>query len=123
MDAGEQNGTLTTQPVRFQGKHLFVNADAGKGELRVELLNEKGDVIEPFTRAGCDPVRADRTLQAVTWRGESDLSRRRGQAVRFRFHLTNGRLYAFWVSPEKSGANRGYVAAGGPGFVGARDGS
>jgi len=32
-----------------------------------------------------------------------------------------GQLYSFWVSPDKSGANYGYVAAGGPGFDGPRD--
>jgi hypothetical protein len=36
--------------------------------------------------------------------------------VRFRFTLTNGKLYAFWVSPETTGASHGYVAAGGPGI-------
>jgi hypothetical protein len=37
------------------------------------------------------------------------------------FHLQNGKLYAFWVSPDASGASRGYVAAGGPGFTGPTD--
>lgn len=37
--------------------------------------------------------------------------------VRFRFHLTNGDLYAFWVSPDASGASYGFMAAGGPGFL------
>lgn len=27
----------------------------------------------------------------------------------------------FWMSPDKSGASRGYVAAGGPGYEGAID--
>jgi hypothetical protein len=39
MDAGESTGTLTTRPVRFKGKHLFVNVDDPKGELRVEILD------------------------------------------------------------------------------------
>jgi hypothetical protein len=38
-----------------------------------------------------------------------------GKPVRFRFHLTNGRLYAFWVSRDESGRSDGYLAAGGPG--------
>ena len=38
-----------------------------------------------------------------------------------RFTLRRGRLYAFWVSPERSGASHGYVAAGGPGFTGPTD--
>ena len=33
--------------------------------------------------------------------------------VKFRFHLRNGCLYAFWVSPSPAGASHGYVAAGG----------
>jgi hypothetical protein len=37
--------------------------------------------------------------------------------VRFRFHLTNGSLYAFWVSPTPAGASNGYVLGGGPGFT------
>jgi hypothetical protein len=38
-----------------------------------------------------------------------------------RFHLRQGRLYAFWVSPDPSGASHGYVAAGGPEFNGPVD--
>jgi hypothetical protein len=60
-------------------------------------------------------------LVAVTWEGGSDLASLAGQPVRFRFALTNGRLYAFWVSPDATGASHGYVAAGGPGFTGPID--
>jgi hypothetical protein len=40
----------------------------------------------------------------------------KGKPVKFRFYLTNGKLYSFWISPNKYGASHGYVAAGGPGF-------
>ena len=53
--------------------------------------------------------------------GADDLSALAGKPVRFRFHLRNGSLYSFWVSPETSGASHGYVAAGGPGFTGPAD--
>jgi hypothetical protein len=121
MDAGETGGTLTTRPVTFRGKHCFVNVDVGDGELRVELLDDKGEVIAPFTAANCTPVRADKTLQQVSWKGSDDLGQLAGKTVQFQFRLRNGRLYAFWVSPEKSGASHGYVAAGGPGFTGLTD--
>ena len=121
MDAGEREGTLTTRRVHFSGKHLFVNADAAAGELRVEVLDEHGKVISPFTRANCVPIRADATLKAVQWKGADDLSTLAGQPVKFRFRLKNGRLYSFWVSPDASGASHGYVAAGGPGFTGPTD--
>ncbi len=117
MNAGNTAGTLTTRPVRFRGKYLFVNLDAPDGELRAEVLDERGKVVAPYTAAGCLPVRGDKTLHAVTWKDAADLDKLAGKTVQFRFHLTNGRLYAFWVSPEKSGASHGYVAAGGPGFT------
>ena len=128
MAAGEQEGTLTTRPVRFSGKYLFVNVDAAQGELRVEILEETGQPppaaragIPPFTRENAVPIRTDKTLEQVQWKGKPDLSTLAGRPVRFRFHLRNGRLYAFWVSPDASGASHGYVAAGGPGFTGSTD--
>jgi hypothetical protein len=116
MDAGDSEGTLTTRAVTFHGKYLFVNMDAPAGELRVEVLDEKGDAMAPFTAADCTPVRGDKALQRVVWKDAADLGRASGKPVRFHFRLTNGKLYAFWVSPDESGASHGYVAAGGPGF-------
>ena len=113
--------SLTTRPIRFGGRYLFVNVDAPGGELRVEVLDRDGRTIAPFTRADCTPVRADSTRARVTWASATDLSAVIGQVVRFRFHLTRGRLYAFWVSASPSGASRGFVAAGGPGFRGIAD--
>ncbi len=121
MDAGSEEATLTTRPVRFGGKYLFVNADSKAGELRVEVLDSDGSVVRPFSRESCVPLSADKTLQAVTWKGASDLSGLAGKALRFRFHLRNGSLYAFWVSADLNGASHGYVAAGGPGFTGPTD--
>jgi hypothetical protein len=121
MDADEKGGTLTTRPVRFSGRHLFINVDNPGGELRVEILNAAGQVAMPFTTENCIPVRTNKTLHSVQWRGVKDLSTLANQPVRFRFHLKNGRLYAFWVSPDASGPSRGYVAAGGPGFSSNRD--
>ena len=121
MDAGAKEGTLTTRPVTFRGKRLFVNVDCDGGSLAAEVLDSGGKVIEPFTRGNCSPISADKTLQAVTWKGAEDLAAVSGKPVRFRFHLTKGSLYAFWVSPDGSGASHGYVAAGGPGFTGATD--
>jgi len=121
MDSGDVEGTLTTRPLRFNGKHLFVNVDDPDGELRVEILNVRGQVMPRFTAENCVPVTTNRTLQTVRWKGVGDLSSLQNQPVQFRFHLKKGKLYAFWVSPETSGASRGYVAAGGPGFSSNRD--
>jgi hypothetical protein len=121
MDAGAEGGTLVTRPVVFSGKHLFVNVDAPKGKLAIEVFDEAGKVIEPFTRANCKMVSVDSTKQEVTWDGVKDLSALAGKPVRLKLHLADGALYSFWVSKDEKGASGGYVGAGGPGFVGARD--
>jgi len=112
MEAGEEAGTLTTRPLRFSGKRLFVNLDAPQGELRVEAIDEKGDVLLRFGAGS-----GDRTRLALT----GDLAPLAGRSLRFRFTLKKGRLYSFWVSPDESGASRGYVGAGGPGLPGPVD--
>ena len=112
MDADAAGGTLTTRPVTFTGRHLFVNAACPQGELRAEVLDDAGQVILPFTASSCKPLSADKTLQRVEWTGVPDLAALAGKPVRFRFHLKSGSLFAFWVSPSTSGASRGYLAAG-----------
>ena len=113
--------SVTTRPVRFTGSHLFVNAaiDPG-GELRAEILNADGKVVEPFAADRCTPIAGDATRVAIRWSARSiaDLV---GETVRFRFYLRGGRLFSFWVAPGEGGASRGYVGAGGPAFSGARD--
>jgi hypothetical protein len=121
MDAGAIEGVLTTRAVTFGGKRLFVNVACRTGSLAVEVLERDGKAIEPLTREKCRPIRTDSTIQAVTWRGAADLSAAAGRPVRLRFHLRRGALYAFWISPDASGASGGYVAAGGPGFTGPTD--
>ena len=117
-DGGE--GVLATRPVKFSGTRLFVNVDTAQGELRVEVVDRRGVVIEPFSLANCRTVRADSTREGVTW-NRGDLGTLAGREVQFRFHLRRGKLYAFWVSPSEAGVSRGFVAAGGPGFSGPVD--
>ena len=117
MDAGDAGGTLTTRPVRFAGKHLFVNAAVAEGgELAAEVLGEDGRPLPGLSAADCVPVRGDATKQQVTWKA-GELSAAAGRPVRLRFRLTRGRLLAFWVSKEASGASGGYAAGGGPGLT------
>ena len=113
-------GVLTTRPLRFTGRHLFVNADLQQGELRVEVLDRAGSVLEKLTSDACMPVSGNGTSLAVRWSG-ADLGAVAGRDVRLRFTMTHGRLYAFWVSPRASGESRGYPAAGGPEFSGPVD--
>ena len=120
MDAaGDAAQTLTTRKVAFNGRHLFVNANASG--VRAEILDETGQPLAPFTLENCEVVRGDSTRTQVKWKGSANLDAVRGRPVKFRFEVSRGSLYAFWVSQDQSGASRGYVGAGGPGFTGNTD--
>lgn len=121
MEAGAEEGALTTRPVTFDGSQLFVNAATQGGELRVAILDEAACPIAPYTLENCRPVKADRVLEPITWTGAKDVAALRGKVVRFRFSLRQGALYAFWVSPDTTGRSNGYVAGGGPGYTGPTD--
>ena len=115
---------LTTRPLTFSGRHLFVNADVNvdaRGELRVEVLDRSGRPIEGFKAEQCVAIREDSTKIAVSWSGDADLGRLSGQVVRFRFVPVKARLFAFWVSRSERGESGGFIAGGGPGFSSYRD--
>jgi len=121
LEAGGEVGTVTTRPVIFNGSRVFVNAAAKGGELRVEILDEAGQPVAPYTLANCRPVAVDSTLAPVVWDGAEEVSALRGKPVRLRFSLRQAALYAFWVSRDATGRSDGYVAGGGPGFTGVTD--
>lgn len=121
MDASPRGGYLLTPPLVFGGRHLFANANAQSGELRVEVITPSGEILAPFTLKNCRPLREDHCCQRIEWNGADDLARLRETPIRLRFHLTNAQLFSFWISVDSSGASRGYVAAGGPGFNGPTD--
>jgi len=116
MEAGAEPGWLTTRLVRFDGRFLFVNLETPQGELLVEILDEHGDVLAPWSAGNCVPLSVDSTCALVRWSCGYDIHTLSTAPVRFRFFLRHGRLFAFWVSRTLGGASRGYVAAGGPGF-------
>jgi hypothetical protein len=98
MDAGARAGTLTTRPIVFGGRDLYVNAAIGRGgSLAVEVLDTRGNVIPPLTGAECVPVRSGGTSKAVTWKRAPDMLPVRSLPVRLRFTLRKARLYAFGV--------------------------
>ncbi|MDX1980856.1 MAG: hypothetical protein SFV51_11345 [Bryobacteraceae bacterium] len=102
-------GILETRLLRCSGAHLFVNL---QGELSVEVMDSRGRVV-----AAPRAVKAD----SARLRLDCDLSALTGRAIRLKFHLHQGRLFSFWITPCATGASNGYVAAGGPGFYAHRD--
>lgn len=105
--AGETTCTLTTETLVFDGKYLFVNADI-KGDLKVELLGGKGNVI----CSDIPVINNENSTKLLV----AKVGKYAGKEIRLRFTMTDGDLYAFWISPWESGESRGYTAGGGPGL-------
>jgi hypothetical protein len=94
-----RHGTVTTKPLAAAGQKLLVNADARRGRLLVEVLDQADRAQPGFSSADCRPVTTDSLRAHVTWKKRS-LSELRGQTIRLRFHLYRGAaLYAFQFAP------------------------
>ena len=96
LDAGERpaGGVITTVPIQFRGSRLELNADSTWGEIRVEVLDEAGEVVEGFGRMDCAPVSGDSVRHGVVWE-RGDLRALAGTTVKLRFYMSCARLYAF----------------------------
>jgi hypothetical protein len=93
VDAGDEDGRLTTVPMTFAGKHLELNVQGE--DVRVGILDEEGRAVQGFGLSDCDAVSGDHIARTVTWNGESDVSRLAGKTIRLVFRMTNAKLYAF----------------------------
>ncbi len=99
LEAGRGAGTLTTKLLTAPAGRLMLNARV-RGGLRAEVLDSAGNPVPGYTSAECVPVRADGARLPLGWKGRSDLDELRGRAVRLRFTLRDGGLYAFWFDPS-----------------------
>jgi hypothetical protein len=117
----ENQGVLLTRPVKFSGKHLFVNTDGRGGSLLAEICEVDGNPISGYTQEDCFPISTDSTKHLVRWRNQDNVASLAGKAVRIKFYLNHSKIYTFWVSQNLNGNSGGATAAGGPGFSGTWD--
>ena len=95
-DADYGGGELLTPVVRFAGRALVVNCDAGAGGwLKVELLDREGHPLPGFDMDAADAVLGNGVSKPVTWQGRSDVSAAAGTPARLRFLMRDVKLYAF----------------------------
>jgi hypothetical protein len=99
LNATEQPGVVITRPLVFEGEgRLFVNADvATNGQVRASVVAEDGSAIEGFAESDCQAVCADSTRSRVVWSGNETLAKLKDRYIRLAFHLTNAKLYSFWI--------------------------
>ena len=73
------------------GSKLFVNVDAPKGNLRVEVLDGEDKVV-----AQSVPLSGDLLREPVKWT-DGNIADLKGQTASLRFTLRNGQFYSYWL--------------------------
>lgn len=98
--AGAAGGEAWTRPLTFDGRRLTLNfATSAAGDVRVGLVEADGRSVPGFGLDECDALVGDEVAGPVTWRGEADLGRWRGRAVRLRFRLRDANVFALQFLP------------------------
>lgn len=89
-------GWIITKPFAVEGSRLELNADAARGWVGVELLDEEGNVLPGFALADGGRLESvDGLRLEPRWRDAAGLAGLQGRVVRLKVHLSNARLFAF----------------------------
>ena len=99
LDAGDVAGTVTTRLLNGARGALRVNADASRGELRVEVLDAKGRVLPGYGREDSVPITADGVNTVVKWRDHRALPDA-NQSLALRFVMRRASIYSFMAGNE-----------------------
>ncbi len=91
LDAGEEEGTVTTRPFRLRGGKLCANLDAAEGELRAAAVTPEGEVL-----CSSLPMRGDLPVQEFRW-SQADLRSFQDREISLRFALRRARFYSYWI--------------------------
>lgn len=95
LRAGDAEGRVTTRPFIWQGEGLCVNVDAGRGDLKTEILGADGSTVPEFTASKCRSIREDTCSWKISW--GADPRSLDGREVSLRFVFRNADLYSYWL--------------------------
>ena len=94
-------GELLTRPLRFSGSQLVINFSTSvAGSIRLEIQDAKGMALRGFTMEDSALIYGDELDRAVSWKGDPDLGKLAGKAVRLRFELKDADLYSIKFHDE-----------------------
>jgi hypothetical protein len=115
MEPERHEGTVTTRPLTFLGTRLKLNIAASQGTVQVEVLDDKGQPVEGYSRSECESISSDSMAYTVTWRGGRDLVHSLDtqtdvggsdlqvfestlrRPVKLKFYINGAKLYSFSV--------------------------
>jgi hypothetical protein len=91
-------GQITLKPRSLAGvKRLILNADASKGSIRVEILNEDGYRMRGFSKLDAISISENSLRHQVAWK-ERTLERLPAGKYMLRLHLDNAEVFALTMA-------------------------
>ena len=91
-------GTILSHPLRISAESLTISADADRGRLLVEIIDEADNVV-----AKSRPIESNVTDHTVQWNDDFNFASLNQQTVRVRFTLENATLFTFSGLKQVSG--------------------
>jgi hypothetical protein len=106
LDAGEDEGTLTTPAERVGGADVWINAategtGGAGGGVTVALCEPDGTPVPGFGAGDCDRFAGDSVAHRVTWNGRRAAEITAG-AYALRFALRRASLFGYWIDAAES---------------------
>ena len=96
VSAPMKGGELITTDLIFVGSKVMLNfSSSAAGDIKVEILDDKGNPIPGFALEDCPPIFGDSIEREVFWNNGKDLSMINGKPVRLRFILKDADLFSF----------------------------
>ena len=96
VEAGDDEGSFVTPPLRFKGNALALNvAVRPGGSVRVGLLDAAGRPVPGLTPADCVPITGDHIRHVVVWNTRTNISSLSAHPVCLSFQMTKANLFAF----------------------------
>ncbi|MFZ4695428.1 MAG: hypothetical protein ACOYMV_09910 [Verrucomicrobiia bacterium] len=92
--AADGKGEIVTREMVCGGPRLFLNADASRGRVAVEVRYPDGSPVPGFEFTQCRPLRSDSVRGEVTWEGGCSLAVLVGRKVCLGLRLETASLYA-----------------------------
>ena len=99
----EKIGQITLTPKLLERTaRLTLNADAGQGTIRMEVLDEDGQTVEKFSRKAATPMKGDKLAHEVSWK-ESSISDLPAGRYWLRIYLEGDAVaYALTIHPMQN---------------------
>ncbi len=99
LSTNEVGGSVMTKPLKNMAGHLFLNVNASKGSVKVELLSADGKVIPGYSQYDCNEITGDNVAVMVKWGDEVTLPKTYS-ALKLRIILQNASVYSFNAGPN-----------------------